>query len=115
MRAALKSIFCWDMPTVDLEHWVLETKEFGFKVVLFIGAEDDQKSDSFDAFGCTPGFFAANMADDQIASGQYTFFVRRFDYQKLRQCIENYVSRCEGNSWSEGSKEACLHWLLGIR
>jgi hypothetical protein len=105
MRAALKSIFCLDMPTVDLEHWVPETKEFGFKIMLFIGTEDDQKSDAFDAFVCTPGFFAANLADDQIAAGQHTFFVKRFDYLKLRQCIEDYVSRCEGNTWPEVAKK----------
>ena len=105
MRAALKSIFCWDTPTIDLEHWIPETTEFGFRIVLFIGSEDDQKSDAFAAYVCTPEFFASNMADDQIINGQHIFFLKAFDYRKLRRGIEDYVNRCEGDSWRETAKK----------
>ena len=93
------------MPSVNLEHWEPEAEEFGFKVVLFIGAEDDAKCDAFDAYVCTPGFFASHMADDQLVSGQYIFFVKNFDYMKFRTCIEEYLRRCEGESWREVAKK----------
>lgn len=100
MRAALKSIFSWDVPG-DLESWVPEAEDFGIQIMLFIGTEGTGKSDAFDMFLCTPGFFASRMAEDQVLSGQYTMFVRKFDYPKLRRCIEDYVERCEGDSWPE--------------
>lgn len=105
MRASLKSIFCWDMPSIDLEHWKPEVEEFGFKIVLFIGSEDDKTSDAFDAYVCTPGFFASQMADGQLICGQYIFFLKNFDYGKLRACIEEYLGRCDGKSWLEVARK----------
>jgi hypothetical protein len=93
------------MPSVDLEHWKPEAAEFGFRIVLFIGTEENSKCDAFDAYVCTPGFFASRMTDDGIISGQYIFFMRSFDYRSFRMCVEEFLNRCEGKSWPEVAKK----------
>jgi hypothetical protein len=74
MKAKLKSIFSWDIPG-DLETWMPTEGYFGISIMLFIGTEDDNKSDCFDLFLCMPNWFASKMEERGIASGQWIVFV----------------------------------------
>ena len=101
MKAEIKSIFSWDVPNGDLEHWTPPEKDFGIFLMLFIGTEGDKKSDCFDLLVCTPGWLSKELEEALIETGQYTIFVNSFDYAALSEYVNAYVNRCEGNSWPE--------------
>src|SRR5690348_16698132 len=101
MKAAIKSIFSWDVPNGDLKSWTPPESDFGIFVMLFIGVEGDDQSDCFDLVICTRGWFAKKMTEWKIETGQYMLFVTKFDYDAIKQYIQAYVGRCEGDSWPE--------------
>jgi hypothetical protein len=101
MKAQLKSIFSYDISSDSMQTWKPPEHDFGIYVMLFIGIEDDHRSDCFDMLLCTPGWFAHRMDELSIESGQHVMFMKEFDYPTLRAFIEAYVDRCEGASWPE--------------
>lgn len=105
MKASLKSICCRDSQAVDLAHWRPASAEFGLRIVLLVGAEGCPTSDAFDAYVATPGFFAARMAADPMIKIRHIFFMKTFDYQRLRACVEDYLGHCEAAAWPELARQ----------
>ena len=109
MRAELKSIFSFDViaetGTGDLRDWNPSGRDFGIGVTLFVGWQGDERSDAFDMFLCTPGFFAARVKGSQVETGQYVTFVRQFDYTAFEGHVKAFIERCEGPTWPDVARK----------
>ena len=97
MRAQLKKLHSPDV--ISLEEYQPEGP-FGILVTLLAGPADAPGEESFDIFVCTPDWFAVHMEGD-IRLGRHHLFVRTYDYRAMRNFLETYCRRCEGNSWRE--------------
>jgi hypothetical protein len=110
MRAELKSLFSHVQTKGGLEHYVPDDPEhFGIHVMAFIGTDDDDKFDSFDAFVCTPSWFAEHFGDDRRSSpdwephglkfGNRYVFMERWDYIALHAAISGLCAQQEAADW----------------
>lgn len=66
-----------------------------------IGPAEHESGESFDMLVCTPGWFAQQMRDQKIRSGEHTLFMNRFDYRSLVAYIEKRIQACEASSWPQ--------------
>jgi hypothetical protein len=81
---------------------------FGILVMAIIGPADGPGEESFDFMLCTPDWFAANMKSD-IVIGRHFLLVKKFNYSRLQEFIEDHCTKCSGSSWREvGEKLARL-------
>jgi hypothetical protein len=69
MRAELKSLFSIDADPLD-GYAPVDPEHFGIFVQAFIGSTDSDAFDSFEAFVCSPSWFAEHFDDKQLSRSE---------------------------------------------
>ena len=95
VRAELKSLFS---PDADPLKSFVPSGPFGILVMAMIGPAGQDGHESFDFMVCTPEWFSSQMREE-IKIGRHYLFVRDFNYASLENFVQDYCSRCEGESW----------------
>src|SRR6266568_4644142 len=95
IRAELRQLHSPDV--LDLESFQPEG-HFGLLVQAMVGPLGSVGEESFDILVCTPEWFSADMKQN-IVSGRHYLFMKRYDYQGLRQFIRDYCASCQGVTW----------------
>lgn len=95
VRAELKSLFS---PDADPLENFAPSGPFGILVQAMIGPAGELGHESFDFMLCTPEWFAARMPND-ITIGRHHVFMKGFNYSGLEKFVQDYCSKCEGESW----------------
>ncbi len=79
-------------------HEPLNAECFGTFVQAFIGPAGEDGEESFDFILGTPSWLASREVP--IMLGEHHLIVQRYDYQLLVAFIEEFCSRCEGQTWA---------------
>jgi hypothetical protein len=108
MRAELKSLFSIDADPLD-SYVPADPEHFGIFLQAFIGSTDSETFDSFDLFVCSPSWFAKHFEDEQLGRatweapgvrlGNRFLFMKRWDYEALRQTISDLSAHGDGADW----------------
>ena len=99
MKAELKRVHSPDIK--DLEHFVPENLDsFGFLLQAMIGPEGEDGEESFDIEVCTPKWLEETYGLEDVVIGRHHLIMREYNYKRLVQSIENFLSRCYGENWN---------------
>jgi hypothetical protein len=100
MKAELKDMSSSQVES--LESFVPDDPaSFRLWVTLSIGLEGTDAADDFEALVCSVDSVAAMAAESGVIVGQPLIVAERWDYQQIRQRIEDYCSACQGEEWED--------------
>jgi hypothetical protein len=109
VRAELKSLFSMELSGSLEAYKPQDPKQFGIRVMAFIGSPDDERSDSFDLLVCTATWLADHFDDPRISRwdfennellfGNRFVFMSHWDYQAPRDAITGVVALHEADDW----------------
>lgn len=103
MKAELKSLTSVDID--ELTYWPDDEAMFAFNVDAAIGPDTDDSSNSFCFFVCTPNWILSKAINRDFGDfgvfGKHMIVVTEYDWDKIRQLIENLCSDTSGESWNE--------------
>ena len=104
MRAEVRSLTTVDFG--DLEKYDPEVFDnFCVAIRVMVGPYGAPGEESFDAFVCTTKWLEQELQAAEILLARHYLIVRTFNYEVLRKFIEQYVRRCEGDSWEEVARK----------
>ena len=106
MQAVLKSLHSTDL---DIETYMPDGEDnFGFVLRAMVGPMGEEAEESFDITVCTPKWLMGRYGTSEVLLGVHKLIVFRYDYVRLRQFIEKYLTRCSGDSWEEIAQKVSL-------
>lgn len=101
MRAEIKHLMTADGDAFDDKFRPTDNEIFSVSLRLIAGPAGGEGEESFDINICTPLWLNHKLQDSDTLIGRHHLFVKSFDYQRIRQAIEKYVSSCSGKGWPE--------------
>lgn len=99
MRAELKSLHSPDVE--NLSSWIPERQDFAILLQVIAGPVGEVGEESFDLTLCAAAWINKTVEKERIITGRHLLIVARYDYGQIRKFISNYVSSCDGETWSE--------------
>jgi hypothetical protein len=72
---------------------------FSLSLVIRLGTHDSPVEDNFDLQVCTPRWLEKTVRWPR--SGRHMLIVRQYDFSSIEHWINDCVSKCEGETWSE--------------
>lgn len=100
MQVELKSLHSPDVR--DLENFTPKiSNNFSFLLQLMIGPQGKEGEESFDVEICTPMWLKTNYKSDDIVIGRHQIIIQKYDYDRLVQFINKYLTSCTGETWSD--------------
>jgi hypothetical protein len=85
----------------DLANWVPQRANWALGLRILAGPSDGPGEESFDVTVCSVGWLKERVLRDGVLDGRHHLIVESFDWQVLREHVERYVQRCEGETWRE--------------
>jgi len=100
MKAKLKRLHSPDIK--DLENYLPEDHQnFGFLLQAMIGPECLEGEESFDIEVCTPKWLEEKYNIDDVVIGRHHIIVQEYNYKRIVNTINKYISNCDGANWDE--------------
>jgi hypothetical protein len=90
---------------LDLATYEPEVADtFGFLLQIMAGPSGGDGEESFDVTVCAPQWLAERIGPS-VLIGRHHLIVSRYDFRRLKQFLENYCSKCTGNTWQEVAQQ----------
>lgn len=83
----------------DLKTYQPEIDETAITLTLNIGNASSSGGDNFDVFICTPEWLCKHQRLPKLM--RHTLLIRKYDLEKIKQIIADYIIQCEGDDWME--------------
>ena len=100
MEAEIKYFHSPDI--FDLDDYTPKTLDsFGFLLQVMIGVKGMDGEESFDMIVCTPEWLKVQMSCNDLILGLHYVFVKEYDFNRIKQKIEDYVRGINGENWNE--------------
>lgn len=95
MQAIIKGIY---NDVLDVATYCPENSDnFSLSLRIRIGLDCTQGADDFELFICTPKWLEEAVWEARWGRG--LLIVREYDFSNINGLIQDYVNRCEGDSW----------------
>lgn len=72
---------------------------FGIRIMLWVGAKGEDRSDYFNMWVCSPSWFADNGMHPSIRKGAGKLFTNIWNWNEIYSYIEEYISQCTAETW----------------
>lgn len=107
MKARLLSLTSPDAP--DLKRFEPDSPAFRIFLEAEIGPADEESSDVFGFFACSPDWIAQQVATRGFLLGYHHVIVREFDVGLIRSTIANVCEGVAGDDWSSVAMKIARH------
>lgn len=101
MRAILKNVDCMHKDFVTYAGE--DDGTIAITLSLSIGPEFENGSEYFDLFICSPEWLCKYQWTSELMRN--TLLVRKYDLGEIRNIVEKYIDRCQGDSWDDIAKK----------
>jgi hypothetical protein len=99
MKAELKYLHSPDVK--DLKNYLpKEPDNFCILIQAMIGSSVNENGESFDFIVCTPKWLETQIAKDNFVIGRGYIVVKEFNYNLIREVIQNLCDKVSGNDWN---------------
>ncbi len=98
MRAEIKDFYSNDVD-LQLSNYNPNDDNFGIWARIIVGEKNGIGEESFDFFICTPEWLKGNIENDDVVFGFHYIIVKKFDYLKIYNKLEQYVSNINEKDW----------------
>lgn len=101
MKAVLKALHSLELEDDLLNFWPKDPSSFGTWIRLAIGPDDEDGSEFFDIFLCTPDWLKTECAAQKYVWGRHTLFTDEYDFVQIKAEIVRLIEKCAGEKWTE--------------
>lgn len=111
MIAELHDLYSTDVD--DLRTFVPPIADnFGLLVRAIIRPKGSAGEESFDMMLCTPRWMLDHHQPNEVLIGRHYLIVFEYNYERLRNFILSYCSKCTGDTWEEiaARLSRLAHW-----
>lgn len=105
----LKMVFSPDLLDMEKGAEPDDPTDFCLLVQTLIGADDGPAADTFDFIACSPNHLEAEIPISGILPGRSYLFMRRYDYERLRETIEGWCAAAESEDWPACVLKLCRY------
>ena len=100
MQAQLRRLHSPDV--IELTTFRPEESDcFGFLLQVLAGPRGAEGEESFDVLVCTPEWLKRGHKSTDFIIGRHYLIVFEYDYDRLFKYLDEYCSRCHGETWQE--------------